>query len=122
MNWTHYFRLVESDQETIEDPSTDEGFSSPESQAISLDNSQQYQSSCQTLREDQDIDISQSRIIIHEHEIPVEIRQGLVTISYWTEQLIFNHDLISLIAEEEGTRKNGGIYFQNLLHKIMLGN
>ena len=74
----NYFRLVESDQETIEDPSTDEGFSSPESQAISLDNSQQYQSSCQTLRENQDIDISQSRIIIHEHEIPVEIRQGLL--------------------------------------------
>ena len=68
----NYFRLVESDQETIEDPSTDEGFSSPESQAISLDNSQQYQSSCQTLREDQ------SRIVIHDHEIPVEIRQGLL--------------------------------------------
>jgi hypothetical protein len=68
--------LPESDQETIEDPSTDEGFSSPESQAISLE-SQQYQTSCQTLKEDENIDIN-NRIIVHEHEIPIEIRQGLL--------------------------------------------
>ena len=58
--------MTDSDQENNEDPSTDEGFSSPESQALCLDS--QYQSSCQTLKDENVPSIRTN------HDIPLEIK------------------------------------------------